>query len=354
MSLFYPLGIVSLFLLPLKLQLQRLSKLGLGWDAQIPEEERIVRERLIKGFPKLSQICVPRTFQGLTNSAENQLHVFADASNNDIEAICYLRTRINDIHFILFVMGKSRVAPMNPMSTPRMELNAAVIAVRLAKFVQRELNVYLMETVFWSNSTTVSYLRNTSKRRRVFETNCINLIREFSWVNQWRWADTANNPADLYSRGVAPSQVYKSEKWLKGSTLLLDPECTWPVKKLVVKQALDEDASELPPICEINLFVNLSQMVSLKEGALGRLITRFSELSRAVRVAAWLLRLKSKLRRQVKGENRRPISDVVDAREYDVDLLSLIALVQQQEFSGLVEALASHPYYELAAGERWN
>ena len=156
--------------------------------------------------------------------------------------------------------------------------------------------------------------------------------------------DTANNPANLYSRGVASLQVYKSEKWLKRPTFLIDPECTWPAKKLFVDQALDEDVSELPPISKINLCVNSSRVVSLKEGALGRLITQFSELSRAVRVAAWLLRLKSKLRRRVEGESRGPIFDVIDAREYDVALLSLIALVQRQEFPGLVGALASHPY----------
>ena len=178
--------------------------MGLGWDAQIPEEERVVWERLIKGFPKLSQICVPRTFQDLTTSVENQLYVFEDASKSGIRAICYLHTRINNIYFISFVMGKSHVAPMKPMSTPRMELSAVVVAVRLATFVQRELDLYLTETVFWSDSTTVlSYLRNTSKRRSVFKTNRINLICEFSSVDQWRWVDTANNPANLYSRDVS-------------------------------------------------------------------------------------------------------------------------------------------------------
>ena len=133
---------------------------------------------------------------------------------------------------------------------------------------------------------------------------------------------------------------------------MLDPECTWSAKKLFVKQALDKDGSKLPPISEINLHVNASRVVSLKEGALGRLITRFSELSHAVCMAAWLLWLKNKLGRQIEGESRRPISDVVNAREYYVALLSLIALAQQQEFLGLVEVLASYPYYELAAGER--
>ena len=133
-------------------------------------------------------------------------------------------------------------------------------------------------------------------------------------------------------------QVYKSEKWLKGPTFLLDPECTW--------------SRELRQISDINLCVNLSWVVSLKEGALDRLRTRFGELNRAVRVTAWLLRLKSKLRRRIEGGNHRPIPDFIDAREYSVDLLALIALAQQQEFPGLVEALELHPCYELAAEER--
>ena len=61
-----------------------------------------------------------------------------------------------------------------PLTIPRLELCAAGIAVRLAKFVTRELDVTPGKTVFWSDSTTVlSYLQSTSKRRPVFETNRI-------------------------------------------------------------------------------------------------------------------------------------------------------------------------------------
>ena len=113
--------------------------------------------------------------------------------------MCYLRTFVDSICCASFIMGKSRVAPVKPLSTPRMELSAAVIAVRLARFVLRELDVSFDRTVFWSDSTTVlGYLHNTSKRRPVFETNRIKLIRELSTVDQWRWIDTRRNPADLY------------------------------------------------------------------------------------------------------------------------------------------------------------
>jgi len=92
-----------------------------------------------------------------------------------------------------------------------MELSSAVIAVHMARFVQRELDISLCKTAFWSNSTTMlSYLRNTSKRRPIFETNRIQLILELSLVDQWKWIDTKRNSADLYSRGVSPSQVKKA------------------------------------------------------------------------------------------------------------------------------------------------
>ena len=109
------------------------------------------------------------------SSLENvQLHVFADASSVGIGAVCYLRVSKANNCFVSFMMGKSRVAPAKPLTIPRLELCAAGIAVRLAKFVTRELDVTPEKTVFWSDSTTVlSYMQSTSKRRPVFETNRI-------------------------------------------------------------------------------------------------------------------------------------------------------------------------------------
>ena len=227
MSIFDPLGIISPFLLPLELLLQHLTKSGLGWDAKIPETEKLTWEKFLRALPKLGSISIPQCFPGLTQSTKNQLHVFSDALNAGIGAVCYLRTFVDDICCASFIMGKSRVAPVKPLSTPRMELSAAVIAVCLARFVLRELDVSFDRTVFWSDSTTVlGYLHNTSKRRPVFEMNRIKLIRELSTVDQWRWIDTRRNPADLYSRGVSLLQVGKADHWLLGPSFLLDPENT--------------------------------------------------------------------------------------------------------------------------------
>ena len=175
----------------------------------------------------MASISISRCFPGLTQSTKNQLHVFSDASNAVIGAVCYLDTCVKGIYCASFIEGKSRVALVKPLSTSRRELSAAVIAVRLARFVLREFDVSFGRSVFWTDSTTVlGYLHNTSKRRPIFETNCIKLMHELSTVDQWKWIDIRRNPADLCSRGVSPLQVGKAVQWLLGPSFLLDPENT--------------------------------------------------------------------------------------------------------------------------------
>ena len=61
-----------------------------------------------------------------------------------------------------FIMRKSRVVPVKPLLTPRMELSAAVIVVRWARFVLHELDSSFDKTVFWFNvSTVLGHLHNT-------------------------------------------------------------------------------------------------------------------------------------------------------------------------------------------------
>ena len=72
----------------------------------------------------------------------------------------------------------------------------------LARFVLRELDASFDSAVYWFDLTSVlDYLHSTSKRKSIFETNHIKLIRELWTVNHWRWIDSQHNPANLYSRG---------------------------------------------------------------------------------------------------------------------------------------------------------
>ena len=141
-SIYDPLGFAAPFILPAKAILQDLCRKKLGWDDPIPEEETQRWRKWLHELPKLEQFSVNRCFKpsefGEIDS--RQLHHFSDASQEGYGAVSYLRivnTR-GDIH-CSFVLGKSRLAPLKPTTIPRMELSAAVVATRLEKMIQEEL-----------------------------------------------------------------------------------------------------------------------------------------------------------------------------------------------------------------------
>ena len=212
-SIYDPLGMVGLYMLPAKLILQRLTIQGLDWDSEISESDRLEWERWLNALPCLDQISMPCAYENLPGADRIELHCFADASCNGYGAVCYFWVSKAARVLTSFIIGKSRVVPIKKLSVPRLELCAAVVAIRLAKTVMREHDITIDQVTYWSDSTTVlAYLRDTSKRRPAFETNRISLIRKLSAAEQWRWVDMQRNPADLYSRGVSPKQVHERQE----------------------------------------------------------------------------------------------------------------------------------------------
>ena len=69
-----------------------------------------------------------------------ELHHFPDASEIGHGAVSYLRivNERGEIHCCL-IMAKSRLAPIKPVTIPRMELLAAVLATRLDAMIRQEL-----------------------------------------------------------------------------------------------------------------------------------------------------------------------------------------------------------------------
>ena len=137
-SVYDPLGIAGPYTLPAKLILQRLAKQEFGWDIEIPDDAKSAWVLWLKALPQLHGLSIPRVYTGFENQKYVQLHLFADASKDGYGTVCYLRCSENTDFSCTFVIGKSRVAPMNQQSIPQLELCAAVMAVRLSLIVLRE------------------------------------------------------------------------------------------------------------------------------------------------------------------------------------------------------------------------
>ena len=105
----------------------------------------------------ISAISVPRWFgvhSSLTNEIE--LHIYCDASQIAYGAVAYLRCLEENANQypVSFVLSKSRLTPMKdrPLTIPKFELQADVLATRLKVSVSEQLKFRLKKTYFWTDS----------------------------------------------------------------------------------------------------------------------------------------------------------------------------------------------------------
>ena len=152
----------------------------------------------------------------IVTPTETALHIFEDANLQAYGAVAYLQHGTQSA----ILMSKSRTAPFKPHSLPRLELMAAVLGARLYGFISTSLGISL-SVCFWSDSQIVLSWINSKKTLKPFINNRVNEIR---------YCPSADNPADLLTRGVTFDQLNSSTQWRHGPTWLPSPSKwpTWP------------------------------------------------------------------------------------------------------------------------------
>ena len=163
------------------------------------------------------------------------LHHFSNASELGFDQCSYIRMvdGKDRVHCSL-LLGKSRIVPKKFISIPRLELNAAVLSVKMACLLKKELNLGEVEEWFWTDSKVVlGYIKNDVRRFKTFVANRIQQIREKAEVRQLQYVPTIENPADYASRGLNAERVDSGSRWFQGPLFLLRNEKDWPVKDSV-------------------------------------------------------------------------------------------------------------------------
>lgn len=250
----------------------------------------------------ISRSFAPKDFGKVTVA---QLHHFCDASEVGYGWVSYLRLLSNQDVSVAFVMGKARVAPLKQITIPRLELAAAVLAVRMDKMLKAELDMKL-ESVFWSDSMTVlQYIANRTKRFKTYVANRISIIHELSKVEQWRHVSSKLNPADVASRGLRADGFLSSGEWIKGPQFLFKRPSHWPGK--VNMQDMEEALGDDPEVkSEIPVYAVVMEQ---KECPINKLLNYFSRWTDLRRAVAWILKLKEMLLLQMEQrKNTHPDS----------------------------------------------
>ncbi|CAG7832788.1 unnamed protein product [Allacma fusca] len=179
---------------------------------------------------RVKSYSVPRCYHTNLRSAESvQLHIFCDASEETFASVAYLRMKFIFGVKTTMVVAKTKVRPLKPLSVTRLELQAAVMGVRLARCVKSQIGIKIDSLHFWSDSRIVlCWIRSDARRYKQFVANRIGEILEDSNVDDWRWVPTLDNVADEATRSNQECNLSNSSRWLEGPAFLTQPEDQWP------------------------------------------------------------------------------------------------------------------------------
>ena len=298
-SVYDPLGFASPFILRARLLVQELARRRMEWDQPIKDEHLLTWwKSWVDGLPSMREVKVPRCLRPVGEEVrsaeeitESRLHHFADASEDAYGVVSYLRTTYSDGHIhTALVMAKTRLAPLKPLTIPRLELQAATLATKMDRSLKKELGIALEPSQFWTDSTTVlRYISNEEKRFQTFVANRVAEIRGRTEVQDWHYVPTAQNPADDASRGSLPQEWCK-ERWLTGPAFLQDPPELWPASPLLETVEDEDPEVKAAPVC----------LAAAEEGEdpLERLLRYFSDWTRMRKAVARLLLCRDALLRR--------------------------------------------------------
>ncbi|XP_070139207.1 uncharacterized protein [Drosophila bipectinata] len=202
---------------------------ALDWDDMLPESLAARWQRYLEHLPEVQHIRIPRWFGcDFSNVISLQLHMFSDGSSLAYAACAYLRVldTAGIIHTHL-VAARTRVTPTKPLTIPRVELSGAVLATKLATWIQQQLHVPQMRVTvyYWSDAMIVlHWIYGDPCRWKTFVANRIGSIQEVSSASQWGHVSTQDNPANCATRGLTPLQLAQDKLWWSGPDWLQEPE----------------------------------------------------------------------------------------------------------------------------------
>ena len=122
---------------------------------------------------------------------------------------------------------------MNKLSTPQMELNAAVLSKRGRKVIEKEMRFEFEKVLQVVDSETVlSMINKTSTRFKVYEGVRIGEIQDATDgdMSRWAWMSGHHNPTDWLTRGRTPEELNQHSHWWNGPPILYQPIEEWGLK----------------------------------------------------------------------------------------------------------------------------
>ncbi|XP_028165136.1 uncharacterized protein LOC114356249 [Ostrinia furnacalis] len=289
MRIYDPLGLLAPIVVRGRILFQNLWRKGLGWDERLSDADQITWNEWFESRKSILQFQVPRCYN-LSDFSELELHVFCDASELAHVAVAYWRFVLpNGEVKLALVASKARVSPLKPASIPRLELQGALIASRLATTIGDAHRIKPSRRFFWTDSMTVlGWLRSDARNFKPFVAHRVGEILENSHSTEWRWVPSELNVADDATRGTCGIE----SRWIFGPDFLLAPISEWPAEKASISSDLGQEELKSPishdviPLEHVSDSINVIHSLNQLPLPVVADVTHFSSWIRLVRATA--------------------------------------------------------------------
>lgn len=292
-KLFDPVGWVAPCIIIPKMLFQSLWLDKIDWDDSLPKEIQVKWLNFRQELPHLEKLKIPRWTGNSKIDKLIELHGFSDASEKAYAAVVYIKVvDLEDNVKVAILAAKTKVAPIKSISLPRLELCGALLLAHLLEKVVKAMNFNEVAVHAHTDSQIVlAWLQSRPSRWKTFIANRTSEILRIIPADHWHYVRSEENPADCASRGITPLLLLSHSLWWNGPIWLRNSVANWSL----ADQPIQLNA-------EVNMEERRSFLVlaTVSVQPAWELRTKFSSLTRLLRVSAYCLRFINNCRNVVK------------------------------------------------------
>nr|CAH7748491.1 unnamed protein product [Callosobruchus chinensis] len=192
--------------------------------------------------------------------------------------------------------------------------------------VLESIKISVDSVSYWTDSSIVlCWISAPPNTWKLFVSNRISKIQGSTDVSQWKHVASADNPADLVSRGISASQLPSCKIWWHGSVWLNKSEKEWPEPLYQARNKIEIEHVPEKRHLQVSLIAKHDFSI----------LDRYSSLYRLQKIVAFCFRFTYNASNSF-GERK---SGAITVDEMNHALLALVKLAQHQDFSQEINCL---------------